>query len=112
MQVNGNMTPTNLASSATAVGRGATTSGGNNAAGVQSEATQQQSTPPEASIISLMQQDGVVVNFSIDKETNEFVVKVINPFTNQVIKQIPPEELVNLASSIQQIAGVLVDKQV
>jgi flagellar protein FlaG len=46
----------------------------------------------------------------MDKETNEFVVKVINPFTNEVIREIPPQEIPKLASSIQQAGGMLVDK--
>jgi uncharacterized FlaG/YvyC family protein len=76
----------------------------------QPEAIQQQSGLSEASIVSLMQQDGVIVNFSIDKNTNDFVVKVINPFTNQVIREIPPQEIPTLATNIQHVAGILVDK--
>ena len=111
MQIEGNMKATNIAPSGGVVGRGGTAGDGKGTVAEQSAATQE-SSPTETSIIALMKQNGVVVNFSIDKETNEFVVKVINPFTNQVIRQIPPQELVNLANSIQQKAGILVDKQV
>ena len=94
-----------------AVGREATGSSGSSPASGQPEVVQQQSGLSEGSIISLLKQDGVVINFSIDKETNDFVVKVINPFTNEVIREVPPQEIQTLASSIQQAGGMLVDKQ-
>jgi flagellar protein FlaG len=94
------------------VAREATPIGGNSAAAGQQEAAGEQPTPLQGPIASLLKKDGVVVNFSIDKDTKEFVVKVIDPFTNQVIRQIPPETFANLAGSLRQIAGILVDKQV
>ena len=111
MQIEGNMAATNQLPVSSTVGREATGGSGSSQAPVQPEEVQQQSDLSEGSIISLLKQDGVLVNFSIDKNTNEFVVKVINPFTNEVIKEIPPEEIPTLASNIQQAGGILVDKQ-
>jgi flagellar protein FlaG len=104
MQIDGNMAAANQLPVSKATG-----SGGSSQASEQPE-VQQQSVLSEGSIISMLKQDGVLVNFSIDKETNEFVVKVINPFTNEVIRQVPPEEFPELASSIQQAGGMLVDQ--
>jgi uncharacterized FlaG/YvyC family protein len=110
MQVEGNIASTKTTPSAT-VNKEAATSSANSTAAYQPESTQQQPGQSEASIVSMLKQDGVVVSFGIDKDTKEFVVKVVNPFTNQVIRQIPPEELTSLANSIQQAAGLLIDKQ-
>jgi flagellar protein FlaG len=102
--------PTNQLPVSSAVGHGESSSGGNSQASGQLGETQQQPSLSEESIISLMKQDGVVINFSIDKDSGEFVVKVINPFTNAVIREIPPQEIPLLMSSIQQSGGMLVDK--
>jgi flagellar protein FlaG len=111
MQIEGKVAATNQLPVSSAVGREATaTGGGGSPASGQAEEAQQQSDLSEGSIVSLLKQDGVLVNFSIDKDTNDFVVKVINPFTNKVIREVPPEEIPKLASSIQQAGGMLVDK--
>lgn len=52
------------------------------------------------------------LSFSIHKETKELVVKVIDPQTNKVLRQIPPEEILNLAIKLQEMAGLLLDKKV
>jgi len=45
--------------------------------------------------------------FSIHKETGEVVVKVVDPKTNKVIKQIPPEELLKLREKLDELIGIL-----
>ena len=111
MQIEGNMSATNQFPVSTAVGREATSSSGSNPASGQPEVVQQQSSLSEGSIVSLLKQGGVLVIFSIDKKTNDFVVKVINPSSNEVIREIPPREIPALASRIQQAGGMLIDKQ-
>jgi flagellar protein FlaG len=108
MQIGG-LPPSQLPVSSTA-GPVAPASGSSQASG-QPE-VQQQPGLSEESIISMLKQDGVLVNFGIDKNTHGFVVKVINPYTNAVIREIPPEEIPFLISSIQQAGGLLVDQQV
>ncbi len=45
--------------------------------------------------------------FSIHKETGEVVVKVVDPKTNKVIRQIPPEELLKLQEKLDELLGLL-----
>lgn len=45
--------------------------------------------------------------FSIHKETGEVVVKVVDPKTNKVIRQIPPEELLKLREKLDELIGIL-----
>ncbi|MGD0152389.1 MAG: flagellar protein FlaG [Thermacetogeniaceae bacterium] len=114
MQIEGNValitqTPVNITGDRTIA-----TVAGNVKAKGQVETSPQQ--PSESSLVDLLKQGGADVNFqlsfSIDKGSKELVVKVINPVTNEVIRQIPPQELLNLAANLQQTAGILVNKRV
>ncbi len=80
------------------------------------QAIQKQPDVSQGTYADLLKQGGGNVNFqlnfSIDKDSKELVVKVINPATNEVIRQIPPQEILDLAASLQQMAGILIDKQI
>ena len=51
------------------------------------------------------------LQFSIDDESGTTVVKVIDAETDEVIKQIPSEEMLALAKAIGQLKGLLVKQQ-
>lgn len=51
------------------------------------------------------------LQFSIDDDTGTTVVKVIDRETEEVIKQIPSEEMLALAKAIGQLKGLLVKQQ-
>ncbi|MEN3043560.1 MAG: flagellar protein FlaG [Fervidobacterium sp.] len=50
--------------------------------------------------------------FKIDRETNMVVIKIKDPETGEVIRQIPPELAVKLAKNIQELLGILMDERV
>lgn len=50
--------------------------------------------------------------FKIDRDTNMVVIKIKDPDTGDVIRQIPPELAVKLAKNIQELLGVLMDERV
>ena len=52
------------------------------------------------------------LTFSIDRELDKVIVKVVDSQTNRVIKQIPPKELIRLYSSLKEAIGLLVDEQI
>lgn len=52
------------------------------------------------------------LSFSVHKETQRLVVKVIDPDNNKVIREIPPEELLDLAVKLQEMIGLLIDKRI
>jgi len=62
--------------------------------------------------IAKLKQAGDVFNrrldFKVDKDTNRIIVKVIDTKTDKVIKEIPPEQLIELAAKIQEMVGLLV----
>jgi flagellar protein FlaG len=54
----------------------------------------------------------VGLEFSIHKKTGETVVKVVDKDTGKLIRQIPPQELLDLADRLEDMMGILFDKQV
>lgn len=52
------------------------------------------------------------LNFSINEPTNDIVVKIIEKDTDEVIKQFPPEELLELQEKMMDLTGFLFDADV
>ncbi|TYT76285.1 flagellar protein FlaG [Desulfobotulus mexicanus] len=52
------------------------------------------------------------LGFTIHDETNELLVNIINRDTKEIIKQIPPEELVAIREKMAELAGILLDERV
>ena len=52
------------------------------------------------------------LKFSIDRELDQVIVKVVDSQTDKVIKEIPPEALQRLYSSMKEAIGLLVDEQI
>jgi flagellar protein FlaG len=62
--------------------------------------------------IKSLTEDGLYsVRFENDQEVQELVVKVVDRETNEVIRQIPPEELMNLAQRLNDLRGNIVDTE-
>ncbi|MBI9103402.1 MAG: flagellar protein FlaG [Spirochaetales bacterium] len=51
------------------------------------------------------------LRYSIDRELDQVIVKVVNSQTDKVIKEIPPEELQRLYRSMKEALGQLIDEQ-
>ncbi len=52
------------------------------------------------------------VKFSYSEDAKALIVKVVDTKTGQVIRQIPPEELVKLEASLSQSIGIIFNKEV
>ncbi|MDK2901914.1 MAG: flagellar protein FlaG [Thermosediminibacterales bacterium] len=50
--------------------------------------------------------------FSIHEETDRPVVKVYDRNTGEIIKQIPPEEVLNILTKIRELIGIFIDERV
>jgi len=48
------------------------------------------------------------VEFSMDKDTGETVVKIVDTTTKEVIRQIPSEEMLSIAKALDKIQGLLI----
>lgn len=51
------------------------------------------------------------LEFSVHEKTKDIIVRVINTETKEVIREIPPEKILDLVASILEMAGLLVDER-
>jgi len=51
------------------------------------------------------------LEFRIHEKTNEIIVKVVDRETNEVIREIPSEKILDMFASMLEIAGLLVDER-
>ena len=52
------------------------------------------------------------LRFSIDKDTGASVVKIVDQETGETLRQIPAQEMLEIAKSIDQMKGLLVRQKV
>jgi len=52
------------------------------------------------------------ITFEIDKETKKTVLKIINAQSNEIIRQIPPEELLEISRKISELLGLIINVRV
>lgn len=50
--------------------------------------------------------------FKIHKPTNEIVVQIINSQTGEVIREFPPEKILNMISEFLKMSGLIIDEKV
>jgi flagellar protein FlaG len=57
--------------------------------------------------------EGVQMKFeySIHKKTGEIMVKMLNSETNEIIREIPSEKILDLVASFQELSGVIIDEK-
>ena len=51
------------------------------------------------------------INFSVDKETNSTVIKIFKTETGELLKQIPPEEILAVAAKLRKNIGWFIDSK-
>lgn len=50
--------------------------------------------------------------FSIHEKTNKISVKVIDTLTDDIIREIPPEKILDMIAGIWEVAGIIVDEKI
>ena len=74
--------------------------------------SQKRNTQPEELLKQIKQitEDGLYsVRFERDSGSNELIVKIVDSETDEVIRQIPQEELLELSKHLEELNGNLVD---
>ena len=51
------------------------------------------------------------LRFSVHEKTQQVMVKIVNADTEEVIREIPSEKILDLVASIMERAGILIDKR-
>lgn len=49
--------------------------------------------------------------FSVHEKTNRIMVKVIDTSTKEIIREIPPEKILDMVAQMWEMAGILVDER-
>ncbi len=50
--------------------------------------------------------------FSIHQPTKHIMVKVVDAATDEIIREIPPEKILDLIAALWELAGIIVDERV
>lgn len=50
------------------------------------------------------------LRFTMHKKSGEFIIKVINTTDNTVIREIPPERVLDMIAQMKEMMGLIVDK--
>ena len=77
-----------------------------------SSAREESQAQPEELLnqIKAITEDGLYsVRFERDNPAEELVVKIVDSETDEVIRQIPPEELLNLTKHLKELSGSLIN---
>jgi uncharacterized FlaG/YvyC family protein len=64
----------------------------------------------QAQLDALVAHMGYRVSFSVDQQTKRVVVRVLNADTNEVVRQIPAEEVLALEARLDDMVGLLLDR--
>ncbi|NLK72087.1 MAG: flagellar protein FlaG [Clostridiales bacterium] len=49
--------------------------------------------------------------FKVHEGTGRMMIKVVNTETGQVVKEVPPEKILNAVASLWELAGIIVDEK-
>lgn len=52
------------------------------------------------------------LQFRIHERTKEVMVKIINDESGEVLREIPPEKMLDMVAKLWEIAGIIVDEKV
>lgn len=77
----------------------------------QNATTQEEVDQAAQKINEALQTVSQKLEFSVDKDTDDIVVKVLDKESGDVIRQIPSEELLKIAKALDKLKGLLVKDQ-
>jgi len=52
------------------------------------------------------------LKFVFHEELHEYYVTVVNPLTDEIIKEIPPKKILDFHAAMKELIGVLVDEKI
>jgi len=78
---------------------------------VSSQPTREVVAKAAAEIQQFVQSMGRNLSFSVDESTGYHVVRVVNPSTGELVRQLPSEELLKISRDFQRLNNVLVSQK-
>jgi flagellar protein FlaG len=64
-----------------------------------------------ARINAFMQSSSANVQFMVDGKSNDVIVRVVDTQTNQLIRQIPSEEMLAISQELDRVTGLLFEQK-
>ncbi len=61
--------------------------------------------------IKAVQGAETVLDFSVHKDTKQIMVKVLEKESGKVVREIPPEKMLDFVARLWEMAGILVDER-
>ncbi len=58
-----------------------------------------------------LETNNAYLKFSIHDKTHQIMVKVVDSQTNEVIRELPPEKVLDMVARMWELAGILVDEK-
>lgn len=52
------------------------------------------------------------LEFSIHEKTKQIMIKILDSATNEVIKELPPEKVLDMVAGFMEVAGIIVDEKI
>lgn len=86
--------------------------GGPNDGGTANSGMQQ---PHQGMLEAFIESTQRLIQFAVDKESRRTIIKVVDPQTKEVIRQIPPEEALKISRMISRLykdRGVVTDERI
>jgi flagellar protein FlaG len=78
---------------------------------VSSQPTREVVAKAAADLQQFVQSMGRNLSFSVDESTGYHVVRVVNPNTGELVRQLPSEELLKISRDFQRLNNVLVSQR-
>ena len=80
------------------------------------EQLKEESTQVTQEMLAELEQDiesihNIGLQFSMHNDTGRTMIKIMDKATNKVIREIPSEEVLDLAAKIEEMIGILFDRQ-
>ena len=76
-----------------------------------SQPTREAVAKAAADLQNFVQSMGRNLSFSVDETTGYHVVRVVNPTTGELVRQLPSEELLQIARDFERLNNVLVSQR-
>lgn len=61
---------------------------------------------------TIMEQESTHLQFKIHEQTHSVMIKIIKSDTGEVLRELPPEKLVDMIAKICEMAGLFIDKKI
>ena len=95
------------AAATAALGASASTAAATGAAGSKPEPTAEQVKQAVSDVNKALADNNQGIEFSIDQDSKRTVIKVIDQTTKEVLRQFPTQQALDIAKSLEQKSGML-----